>query len=366
MAAMREDLRNCIIELGHEPLLSEYPSFPVLPDIKTIDNCKKIVRDNTDIFILIIGGKRGSLDRNTGKSITNIEYEAAKNNNIDSFVFVYKAVMSLVPIWKNNPEADFLPTVDYPEVFKFIKNIIAEQKWVFTFEKTSEIKDILTNQLSIYLRYLIRKKKEGKLIPLSEFLNESEKAQQIALEKPDNWEYFLTIELLSPKIESIHRKFNELERGLGFRKSQNMDKKNFLNFINSKIYDLNALIKILKTTTEEDLPLSWGKPGEPGNCFEIKRATDKIIFVCNELINWESDILFTHPPDPLINLKQILIGTTKHIISGITKKRTGLDNSLQDENKKLHYKINFTFKKPPNLEAFHAEFYRLVKEGIIE
>jgi hypothetical protein len=159
LAATREDIRNCINGLGHEPLLSDYPSFPVLPDLKTVDNCKKIVRDNTDIFILIIGGKRGSLDPNTGKSITNTEYEAAKENNIDSFVFVSRSVMNLLPIWENNPDANFSPTVDYPEVFNFIKNIMAEQKWVFTFEKTSDIKDILKNQFSVYLNYLIQKKK---------------------------------------------------------------------------------------------------------------------------------------------------------------------------------------------------------------
>ncbi len=32
LAAIRESIREMILDLGHEPLLSEYPSFPVSPD----------------------------------------------------------------------------------------------------------------------------------------------------------------------------------------------------------------------------------------------------------------------------------------------------------------------------------------------
>jgi hypothetical protein len=55
LAAVREDLRRFIIQLGHEPLLSEYPSFPVNPDETAITNCKKGVVAHTDVLLLIIG-----------------------------------------------------------------------------------------------------------------------------------------------------------------------------------------------------------------------------------------------------------------------------------------------------------------------
>ena len=88
LKVIREEIINCIIELGHEPMLSEYPSFPVSPEKNTIENCKKVIRENTDIFILIIGGKRGSLDPVSSRPITNIEYDAAINNGIDAFIFI--------------------------------------------------------------------------------------------------------------------------------------------------------------------------------------------------------------------------------------------------------------------------------------
>ncbi len=43
LAPVREDLRNHIIQLGHDPILSEYPSFPINPDDTAITNCTKNV-----------------------------------------------------------------------------------------------------------------------------------------------------------------------------------------------------------------------------------------------------------------------------------------------------------------------------------
>ncbi|HZL79813.1 MAG TPA: DUF4062 domain-containing protein [Candidatus Limnocylindrales bacterium] len=80
LAAVREDLRRFILQLGHEPLLSEYHSFPINPDQTTIQNCKKSVESHTDVLVLIVGGKRGALDPASGKSVTNLEYDTARQN----------------------------------------------------------------------------------------------------------------------------------------------------------------------------------------------------------------------------------------------------------------------------------------------
>jgi Domain of unknown function (DUF4062)/HEPN domain len=57
LAQVREDIRTSISQMGHEPLLSEYSSFPTLPDIGTVENCKKAVQ-SCDLFVLIVGGRR--------------------------------------------------------------------------------------------------------------------------------------------------------------------------------------------------------------------------------------------------------------------------------------------------------------------
>jgi hypothetical protein len=361
LASIREEIRNCIIELGHTPLLSEYPSFPVLPELKTIENCKRIVRENTDIFILIIGGRRGSLDSGTNKPITNIEYEAAKEEGLDAFIFVFSPVMKLVPVWEKNPNADFTPTVDYPDVFKFIKEINSEQKWIFTFEKNYEIKEIIRDQLSVFLRNLIDRKKQGKLIPLKEFSNESKRAQQIALERPRFWEYLLTEELLSSNIADIDRKFGQLKRGLVFRKSRKLGGKEFIDWASLKFDDILSIVEMIKVVITEEIPLSWGKPGEPGNQREIKLAIDKIKEGLNELFELEAELLYLKPSQSFKKLKQILEGFSSQIVSDVTILRDEIKRIFQQPNPDGKFEINIVFKPIPNIDAFGEEIKRLIE-----
>ena len=361
LASIREEIRNCILELGHTPLLSEFPSFPVLPDMKTIDNCKRIVRENTDIFILIIGGKRGSLDLETNKPITNIEYEASKEEGLDTFIFVSRPVISLLSIWEKNPGADFSPTVDYPDVFKFIKEITTEQKWIYTFDKNNEIKEIIKDQLSIFLRNLIDRKKQGKLSPLKEFVNESKRAQQIALEKPKFWEFLLTGELLNSKMAEINKSFEQLRRGLIFRKSRKLRGQEFLDWAVSKFEDMLVIRELIKVSITKEFYRSWGEPGVPGDQIEIKHTVDKIIEACNELFEMEAEVHFIKPPQSFIKLKQLLEGCSSQLIAQINYLKDEMMRIFQQPTVDGEYKIKLVFEDLPNIDALMEEIDRLNK-----
>ena len=54
---VRADMKRFLEELGLEPLLSEYNSFPVNPDVGTVDNCLAVVKDNAEIFCADRWGK---------------------------------------------------------------------------------------------------------------------------------------------------------------------------------------------------------------------------------------------------------------------------------------------------------------------
>jgi hypothetical protein len=87
-------------ELGYIPLLSELPSFPINPDLSTIENCRARVENNADIFVLIIGGRYGSIDDETNKSITNLEFLAARQKGIPINAFIERGILSVIPVWK--------------------------------------------------------------------------------------------------------------------------------------------------------------------------------------------------------------------------------------------------------------------------
>ena len=57
---IRQNIKDFIEnELGYEAILSEYDSFPINPDINTVNNCLRVVEERADIFVLIHAGGRG-------------------------------------------------------------------------------------------------------------------------------------------------------------------------------------------------------------------------------------------------------------------------------------------------------------------
>ncbi len=83
---IRADLGRFVMdELGYVTLLSELPSFPVDPDLDTVANCRARVERDADIFVLVIGGRYGSINGKTNKSITNLEFLAARQKGRFSY-----------------------------------------------------------------------------------------------------------------------------------------------------------------------------------------------------------------------------------------------------------------------------------------
>jgi len=359
---VREDIRATIANLGHEPLLNEYPSFPTLPDLDTIENCRKVVR-SSDIFVLIVGGRRGSLDPASGKSVTNIEYETAVQNGNDCFVFVNEKLMTLLPVWRRNPEADFLPFVDSPQVFEFIDKISSAQRWIFAFAKASEISEILRNQLSVFLKSLLDRRKAGKLDPVSGFEKETERARQLALDRPPLWEYSLTEELMRSKLSVIKREYDDLSRGLLFRPARTISAEEYLGrWIPSKLNDPALLVEILEETVAKGIPSAWGKPGEPGDALEILRSVNKIVETCRALLDWELELRSVTPPPVLKNLGASLHGLTAGIIDELGRISDELSKALESAwTGTREASILLKISSPPQLNKFLAEMEEVRK-----
>lgn len=56
---LRSSIENFIEQLGYEPVLSEKDSIAYLPDAPLDESCYREAR-NSDIFVLIVGGRYGS------------------------------------------------------------------------------------------------------------------------------------------------------------------------------------------------------------------------------------------------------------------------------------------------------------------
>lgn len=141
LAQVRADLVDFLErDFGFRPLVSELHSFPVDPDATTVENCRRRVNREADLMVLIIGGRYGSREASTSRSITNIEYLAARAKGIPIYTFIKESVLTALPIWKKNPEADLSDIVDDSAVFEFVVAVReAEQTWTLEFDLAQDI-----------------------------------------------------------------------------------------------------------------------------------------------------------------------------------------------------------------------------------
>lgn len=149
-----------------------------------------MVDERADIFILVVGCRYGSVTE-TGRSITNMEYLRAKAKGIPIYAFVDKKILSVLSLWKDNPNADFRSTVDTPKLFEFVDSFRGNDGiWSFGFETAQDIIDTLRTQLGYlfydslaYRQRTISKKLSKKVLSLDGI------CFQTVLLRPVAWEY---------------------------------------------------------------------------------------------------------------------------------------------------------------------------------
>ena len=329
LAAVREDIRAMIIGMGHEPLLSEYSSFPVTLEDSAIANCRRNVREHTDVMVLIVGGKRGSIDPGSGKPVTNLEYEEALRSDIPIYVFFYRPVLNLVRAWQKNPDADFTPDVDYPAVFAFIERIRNLGTWTFSFERTEEIKDALRVQLSGLFRDLLKRRRNSNLEPLPEFSKESKESCRLALDKPEYWEYHLFAELLDNRLRPIRRKRTAIISGQTFVALRPISDVDFVNWMQTKFEELDLLTSQLQPLTKQ-FTNSLGPPGQPGNPLEILEAAESMAECAKNLVNWETEVLSIRPTAKLRDLPKTFLALRGDLFQKLESVPTQIRKYFED------------------------------------
>jgi Domain of unknown function (DUF4062) len=189
-------------EVGCTPLVSELTSFPVDPDLNTVENCRRRVEEDADVLVLIIGGRYGSVDSKSARSVTNLEYLAARTKGIPVYAFVAKDVLAVLPIWKDNPSSDFSAAVDDTRVFEFIEQVRnRDEVWTHDFELARDIIGALRIHFARLMlegaRFIRTRRADPTFVRLAELTG---KPLRVALEKPEGWEYKLFAELLSQEL----------------------------------------------------------------------------------------------------------------------------------------------------------------------
>src|SRR5215217_3451872 len=188
LGQVRSDLLDFLQDgLGYGPLLSEFSSFPV--------------EQNADVLVLIIGGRYGSVDSESGKSITNLEYLTARAKGIPIYVFIDRRILAVLPVWRSNRDGDFSDVVDSNQLFEFVEQVRStDLVWTHDFDRAQDIVSALRFQFAHLMQEGLRWRMKMRDQPLALQENLRGEALRLALERPKAWEYLLFGQVLSDEV----------------------------------------------------------------------------------------------------------------------------------------------------------------------
>lgn len=350
---IRQDLRDFIeCDLGYEPILSEYDSFPINPDIDTVENCLRVVEQRADILVLIVGGRYGYVTNHADKSITNLEYLRAKCKGIPIYVFVEQSIINILPVWEKNPNADFSDIVESNRVFSFVKELRSQDSnWVHEFRCASDIISCLKQQFAFLINdsLLLRKHfVKEKISP--KILKYSGKVFEIAVEKPELWEYRLFAAALKYNLECLDELRYDLKYGISLKNVLIIDEpQEILTIAQTKMHELSSKVALLEIIINNALVEALGEPGQSGNAEYIIYVAEKIISIYKSIHEWALDFKSFIVPEEFRNLLSAMskwsggiIQDIEHFISNLNK---GIEqlliNDLESEEVRT---ISFTLE----------------------
>lgn len=168
---IRSSLELFVEALGYDAILSEKGSIAYAPDLPLDESCYREVQ-NSDVYVLIIGGRYGS-EASEGRSkvpknfydryesITKKEYAAAINRDLPIYVLIERSVYAEYQTFEKNRDNTTVKYahVDSANVFQFISEILAQPRNnpIQTFDKYSEIEDWLRDQWAGLFRELLHR-----------------------------------------------------------------------------------------------------------------------------------------------------------------------------------------------------------------
>lgn len=298
LSQIRNDIKQCILDLGHNPILSELKDFPIDTKLTSSENCINAVKNEADIFILIIGNKYGSV-LESGKSITNSEFLTAVNKGIPIYTFALKQMTTILPLWEKNPNADFSNVVDNNKVFEFLADVRKKRGlWNFEFEKAQDIVEILKAQFSNLFHDALRVKKA---VEMSEanglFQKISSRATDIIMKKEDYYEIRFFLQSLKDEIDKYRDLRNDYEYSILLKPADGMtDLMQIIDWTRLKLRQLQDFLESLKRLIEA-FNRFYAEPGVPSDLEGLYYVARSWARAYASLIEWSMEIKSTFVPD---------------------------------------------------------------------
>jgi len=286
---VRADLEQFIgSDLGYTPLLSEFPSFPVDPDRKTVENCGARVQQHVDVLVLVIGGRYGQVNKDSKKSVTNLEYLTARAKGIPVYAFVEKRTLTALPLWEMNPDGDFSVVVDNTGLFEFVRDVRSKDGvWTFEFETAQDIVTALRHQFAYQMLkgLLLTARIRASNLPES-VQSLGGRAFMLAIEKPDAWEYKLLSQVVADEIEGYKELKQRYVDKIALGQAERVSMFDIQAWSAPRIHEMQQIANALNHTINVRAQEALGAPGEPGDVEKIVAVGRLIGEAYREALEW--------------------------------------------------------------------------------
>lgn len=344
---VRSDLKGFIEGVGFEPLLSEYDSFPVDPASTTIDNCRRVVEEHADLFVLIVGGRYGSVS-DTGKSITNIEYLQARAKGIPIYAFVQTSILNILPVWKRNPDAAFDNVVDSPLLFEFVSSLRDSGKvWTYGFDTAQDVVGVLRKQwANMFVDMLVLKAKIDDT-GLPESLRDLRgQALRLVIERPFVWEAQLFGHVLCDGLKAVAAKRQDMTHGISFSPVRHYDGAALCGYASEQFLVLVRIAHNLAAIIEKVMPDAAGGAGQQGDPGKIVYAAQRMVDCYVALIDWTTRWKAVEFDEDFRSLVEVCEGSSLNMIKQLEAQSVeflNYANNFASEGRRKGAAFGFTF-----------------------
>lgn len=367
LSQVRSDLHDFLEDrLGYRALLSEMPAFPIDSDMTAIENCRRRVDEDADILVLVVGGRYGSLDPSSKKSVTNLEYLSARAKGIPIYAFVKRELVTLLAVWRRNPTANFSDQVDNDNLFTFIESLYAaDGVWVHQFDRAQDIVAILREQLAFQLAKGLdlgrRLGRQPSYVARLSGVN-----LRMVLEQPDGWQYLVLAGQLSEGIEQASHLRSEQRADLAIGLGE--DVYQIAPWLTFRLGDLQRLISAAGQLLNKDLGLSLAVAEKSNSAEVLVSVCFSIAEVYRNALQWRKRVLTANMAPQYQPVAKELAHFANDVIEQIDSIPAVVRNSVNaaltlpegDPGRQLTLKFTFSM---PNIEAFTRELNRITKSA---
>jgi len=287
---IRQQLAAMIeVELGYGALISESSTFPIDPDVGTVENCRRRVEEQVDILVLVIANRYGSIDLESGRSVTNLEYRAARAKGIPIYAFVERQVQTLFDAWrKAAPEnkAAIGASVEDARLFAFIQEVWTAE-WTNGFEYAVDITTALRAQFAYLMSGGLTAQRALKAHPDRDVVvTLTPSAYRLAVDQPKYWEYFLFAQVLDDEISAAADRRHEFDLRLRYGTTDGIEDQRLFRWIIDRMHEIVDLVNNAGAIVTEAASAAFGPPGVPGNVRNIVFAARQLAKIYVGAIEW--------------------------------------------------------------------------------